>query len=45
MGATRTQEEDPDAPEELLFIHGGHKAAVNDVTWNPNVGGKCWFDG
>lgn len=28
-----SQEDDP-APNELAFIHGGHIANVNDISWN-----------
>jgi len=23
-----------DGPSELLFVHGGHRAKVNDISWN-----------
>ena len=29
-------EDEQDGPPELLFIHGGHWAKVNDFSWNKN---------
>jgi hypothetical protein len=29
-----TPEEREDGPPELLFMHGGHRAKVNDFSWN-----------
>jgi len=33
---TQTEEEASEGPPELLFIHGGHRGRVNDISWNPN---------
>ena len=26
-----------EGPPELIFVHGGHTAKVNDISWSPNV--------
>jgi len=26
--------ESQEGPDELLFVHGGHKSKVNDFSWN-----------
>ena len=31
-------EQEAEGPAELLFVHAGHTAKVNDLSWNPNVG-------
>lgn len=41
MGAAKQSDRGFDEPEELLFVHGGHRAVVSGVSWNPNVG-QCW---
>lgn len=30
------EEDDEDAPPELLFIHGGHTSKLSDLSWNKN---------
>ena len=34
----QSADEAEDGPAELLFIHGGHTAKINDIGWNANVG-------
>lgn len=36
IGAEQSAEDAEDGPPELLFIHGGHTAPVDDISWNPN---------
>eukprot|EP00727_Mastigamoeba_balamuthi_P007143 m51a1_g3049 putative probable histone-binding protein caf1-like (437) ;mRNA; r:947200-949077 len=36
IGDEQSAEEAQDGPPELLFIHGGHTARVNDFSWNKN---------
>ena len=36
IGAEQTPEDAEDGPPELLFLHGGHTAKVNDFSWNPH---------
>ncbi|EDW34097.1 GL21757 [Drosophila persimilis] len=36
IGDKQCSEEVVDGPPELLFIHGGHTAIINDFSWNPN---------
>lgn len=31
----QTPEQAADGPTELMFVHGGHGGAVNDLSWNP----------
>lgn len=31
-----------EGPAELIFVHAGHTAKVNDISWNPNVRGDGW---
>ncbi len=33
---SQTEEETKQGPPELMFIHGGHKQGVTDMSWNPN---------
>lgn len=35
-GRPQTPEERAEGPPELLFVHGGHTAAVTDLAWNPH---------
>ena len=32
-----SNEQKQEGPAELIFIHGGHTAKVNAISWNPNV--------
>ena len=32
----QSPEDAEDGPPELLFVHGGHTAKVNDFSWNSN---------
>ena len=43
VGETVPEDMEEEGPAELVFVHGGHKAKVNDLSWNPNVGalGGC----
>lgn len=34
------EEQKAEGPAELIFVHAGHTAKVNDISWNPNVGGE-----
>ena len=36
IGDEQTAEEGEDGPPELLFVHGGHRAKVPDLSWCPN---------
>lgn len=45
IGAAKQSDRGFDEPEELLFVHGGHRAAVRGVSWNPNVRPSCRVDG
>lgn len=36
IGGTQSQEDAEDGPPEILFIHGGHTAKINDISWNPD---------
>ncbi|KAL7425057.1 Histone acetyltransferase type B subunit 2 [Cryptotrichosporon argae] len=36
IGAEQTPDDAEDGPPELMFVHGGHTAKVNDISWNPN---------
>lgn len=36
IGEEQTPEDAEDGPPEMLFLHGGHTAKVNDFSWNPN---------
>ena len=36
IGMEQSPEDAEDGPPELLFVHGGHVAKVNDFSWNPN---------
>lgn len=36
IGAEQTPDDAEDGPPELLFVHGGHTAALADISWNPN---------
>jgi histone-binding protein RBBP4 len=38
IGQEQTEEDAADGPPELLFIHAGHTARVNEISWNPNKG-------
>lgn len=40
IGEEQTAEDAEDGPPELLFIHSGHTARVNDISWNPNAGSE-----
>ena len=33
---TVSEEQANDGPAELVFVHGGHTAKINDIAWNPN---------
>ncbi|KAG5192291.1 WD40-repeat-containing domain protein [Tribonema minus] len=37
IGEEQDEEDREDGPPELLFIHGGHTARVEDFSWNPNM--------
>ena len=37
IGNEQTPEEAEDGPPELYFVHGGHKAAVSDFSWNEHA--------
>ena len=37
IGNEQTPEEAEDGPPELYFVHGGHKASVNDFSWNAHA--------
>ena len=37
IGQEQSPEDAEDGPPELLFLHGGHTARVNDFGWNPNM--------
>ena len=43
VGESLPEEFEEEGPVELVFVHGGHKAKVNDLSWNPSVGlfGVC----
>ena len=30
--------QEKDGPAELIFVHAGHTAKVNDISWNLDVG-------
>ena len=30
------EEQANEGPAELVFVHGGHTAKINDISWNPN---------
>ena len=32
------EEQKEEGPAELLFVHAGHTAKVNDISWNLDVG-------
>ena len=32
-----SNEKKQEGTAELIFIHGGHTAKVNAISWNPNV--------
>lgn len=32
----KQKEEDPEKPPELIVEHSGHRAKINDFSWNPN---------
>ncbi|XP_022219268.1 chromatin assembly factor 1 p55 subunit-like [Drosophila obscura] len=36
IGDEQCPDDAEDGPPELLFIHGGHTARINDLSWNPN---------
>eukprot|EP00871_Galdieria_phlegrea_P003349 jgi/Galph1/4014/GphlegSOOS_G2705.1 len=36
IGEEQDPEDAEDGPPELLFVHGGHTAVVQDFSWNPN---------
>lgn len=35
IGAEQTPDDAEDGPPELMFVHGGHTAKVNDISWSP----------
>lgn len=37
IGKTLPPEQAEEGPAELIFVHAGHTAKVNDISWNPNV--------
>ena len=39
------EEQKAEGPAELIFVHAGHTAKVNDISWNPNVGGEGASEG
>lgn len=41
MGKELHEDQLTEGPPELVFIHGGHTAKVNDLSWNSNV--VLWF--
>ena len=36
LGEEQSNEDNDDAPPEMLFVHAGHTAPVSDLSWNPN---------
>ena len=39
------EEQKAEGPAELIFVHAGHTAKVNDISWNPNVGDEGASEG
>lgn len=37
IGAEQTPDDAEDGPPELMFVHGGHTAKVNDLSWSPTA--------
>jgi len=40
VGDEQAREDAEDGPAELLFVHGGHTARIQDFSWNPNKGSE-----
>ena len=38
IGEAVPEEQKEEGPAELLFVHAGHTAKVNDISWNLDVG-------
>ncbi|KAK3132797.1 hypothetical protein QOZ80_6AG0527890 [Eleusine coracana subsp. coracana] len=36
IGDEQSEEDANDGPPELLFVHGGHRAKISEVSWNPS---------
>jgi histone-binding protein RBBP4 len=40
IGAEQSEADEKDGPPELLFLHGGHTARIQDLSWDMN---EDWF--
>ena len=44
IGESLPPEQEAEGPPELVFVHAGHMAKVNDICWNPDVESLLWMN-
>lgn len=44
IGESLPPEQEAEGPPELVFVHAGHTAKVNDICWNPDVKSLLWMN-
>ena len=44
IGESLPPEQEAEGPPELVFVHAGHTAKVNDICWNPDVESLLWMN-
>lgn len=37
IGLEVPEDQKDEGPAELIFVHSGHTAKINDISWNPDV--------